>query len=111
MANIRGTSQQLQRLLNQRQFYEVARQAYPLSAEVTAKPGFLSLPEMLGAFPKRGLGMKVYKKTWPENSYWLVKHVIYTSPKYSRYYGVKYWQGEIEKGQVGIISLISNGEH
>jgi len=37
---------------------------------IKAKPGQLNIIEMVTRFPKNGLGVKIYKKTWPENSYW-----------------------------------------
>ena len=45
-------------------------QQFPLKETIKAKPGQLNIIEMVTRFPKNGLGVKIYKKTWPENSYW-----------------------------------------
>jgi hypothetical protein len=47
-----------------------ALQQFPLKETIKAKPGQLNIIEMVTRFPKNGLGVKIYKKTWPENSYW-----------------------------------------
>ena len=47
-----------------------ALQLFPLKETIKAKPGQLNIIEMVTRFPKNGLGVKIYKKTWPENSYW-----------------------------------------
>ena len=47
-----------------------ALQRFPMKETVKAKPGQFSIVEMVSRFPKNGLGVKIYKKTWPENSYW-----------------------------------------
>ena len=47
-----------------------ALQRFAIKETVKAKPGQFSIVEMVSRFPKNGLGVKIYKKTWPENSYW-----------------------------------------
>ena len=47
-----------------------ALQQFPIKETIKAKPGQLNIIEMVTRFPKNGLGVKIYKKTWPENSYW-----------------------------------------
>ena len=47
-----------------------ALQQFPMKETIKAKPGQLNIIEMVTRFPKNGLGVKIYKKTWPENSYW-----------------------------------------
>ena len=47
-----------------------ALQQFPLKETIKAKPGQINIIEMVTRFPKNGLGVKIYKKTWPENSYW-----------------------------------------
>ena len=44
--------------------------------------------------------MKVYKKCWPENSYWHVYHTKMTGTKTGRLYGIKYWNGEMTKRKI-----------
>ena len=62
---------------------------------IKAQHGERSLAELISRFPKKGKGMKVWKKTWPENSYYHIMHVHQNTPKTYRYYGVKYWDGQI----------------
>ena len=49
---------------------------------------------MISRFPQQGAGMKVFKKTWPENCYWEVYYAKMSSQKAGRLYGLKYWQGD-----------------
>jgi hypothetical protein len=75
-------------------FIKCALQKYPLNSAVTAKSGQRNLIELVSRFPKQGSGMKVYRKTWPENSYWEVYYANMTAAKAGRLYGIKFWQGE-----------------
>jgi hypothetical protein len=46
---------------------------YPMTEKSeSVKSGQYNLFDMLSRFPKNGQGMKVYKKTWPENCYWQI---------------------------------------
>ena len=45
---------------------------------------------MIMRFPKHGLGMKVWRKTWADNNYFLIKHVEMSSKKSARMYGLKF---------------------
>ena len=52
-------------------FIKRALQKYPVNETIIkARPGLRSLPEMIMRFPKYGLGMKVWKKTWPNDSFY-----------------------------------------
>ena len=64
-----------------------------MNKAVTAKPGELNLCEMITRYPKKGLGMKVWRKTWDEKNYWLIYRVYMVGPKNARLFGLKY-QGE-----------------
>ena len=75
-------------------FIKAALQKYPLHEAVGAKPGQRNLIEMVTRFPKQGTGMKVFKKTWPEDCYWEIYYAHMRSVKTGRLYGIKYWQGE-----------------
>jgi small subunit ribosomal protein S34 len=61
---------------------------------VSAKPGQRNLVELISRFPKQGAGIKVFKKTWPENCYWHVFYTKMSTDKAGRMYGIKYWEGE-----------------
>ena len=37
--------------------------------------GQRSLIELISRYPGHGVGFKVFKKTWPEGSFWHVRHV------------------------------------
>ena len=78
-------------------------QNFPVNPAVTAKPGMRNLPELIGHFPKNGKGMKVFKKTWPDNCYWLVYDVKMKSHQSGRMYGLHYWNGELQKHKIACI--------
>ena len=73
------------------QFSRLANLAYPVHESVIAKPGQRNLPELITRFPGKGNGMKVFRKTWPEDSYWLIMHTHMTTARTARLYGLKYW--------------------
>ena len=50
---------------------------------------------MVTRFPGKGKGMKVFRKTWPENTYWQVMHVEMTSEKTAKFFGIKYENGKL----------------
>ena len=62
---------------------------------IKAKPGQFSIIEMVSRFPKNGLGVKIFKKTWPENSYWKIMHANLKGEKGGKLFGVQYWQGSL----------------
>ena len=66
------------------------KKAVALHPSITAPSGQMTLPELIGRYPKFGNSMKVYKKTWPEDTYWKIMHVTKKTPKSIRYYGIKY---------------------
>ena len=51
-------------------FAKIAMAKYPMPENVKVRPGAYNLWELVGRFPKRGVGMKVFRKDWPDNSYW-----------------------------------------
>ena len=55
---------------------------------------------MLSRFPRRGLGMKVFRKTWPENCFWEVHYDVLKKNKPAKLYGIKFWNGEMMKSKV-----------
>ena len=67
----------------------------PVAEGVLAKPGQRNLIEMVGQYPKRGVGMKVFRKTWPDESYWLIMRSEAKPNKNLRLYGVQYWAGQL----------------
>ena len=67
---------------------------YPLHESIKSKSGQYNLPELVMRYKSLGVGMRVFKKTWPENCYWEVYHVTKKSDKAAQFYGVKYWDGE-----------------
>ena len=79
-------------------FARTAMRKFPLADSVKAKPGQLSLTEMITRYPNKGVGMKVWRKTWPANSYWQVMHAEHRPQKNTKLYGVLYWDGELKSG-------------
>ena len=80
------------------------RTKYPLPAAVTSKPSERNLYELIMRFPKKGKGMKAYRKHWPENCYQEIWNIKPTSDKTARMYGVHYWQGELQSHHIGKIN-------
>ena len=78
-------------------------QKYPIDAAVKAKPGERNLVELIGRFPQNGKGMKVFKKTWPDDCYWLIYDVKMRSAQSARMYGLHYWNGELQKHKIAHI--------
>ena len=73
-----------------------ALQKYPVPETLTSKPGERNLIELLSRFPNKGVGMKVYRKTWPENCYWHIYYNKLTSEKSGKVFGIKYWNDEMQ---------------
>ena len=44
--------------------------------------------------------MKVFRKTWPENTYWHIMHVQMTSDKSAKFFGIKYENGILSSNKV-----------
>ena len=65
------------------------------SVKDSSRTGQRNLIELLMRFPKNGKGMRVYRKSWPENCYWQIWSTHMTSEKTARIYGVKYWNGKL----------------
>jgi hypothetical protein len=50
----------------------------------TIGSGQKNLIELISRYPGHGLGFKVHRKTWPEDSYWLIKDVhLFVSKVYA----------------------------
>ena len=77
------------------EFAKIAMRKFPIAETVKAKPGQYNLHELIGRFPQRGVGLKVMRKHWPDNTYWEVLHAQQKPDKNLRLYGVKYWNGKL----------------
>ena len=55
---------------------------------------------MITRFPHNGRGMKVWRKTWDESNYFLVKHVEMSTKKSARMYGLKFQNNELVGNKV-----------
>ena len=73
---------------------------FPLLDTVKSKPGQRNLQEMIGQFPKQGKDMKIFKKYWPDNSYYKIYHIQRNQADSDRYYGLKYWKGKLVSHKV-----------
>ena len=80
-----------------------ALQKYPVPETLTSKPGERNLIELLSRFPNKGVGMKVYRKTWPENCYWHIYYNKLTSEKSGKVFGIKYWNDEMQDKKIAKI--------
>ena len=59
---------------------------------------------MISRFPKYGKGFKVFKKTWPEDVYWLITHVDPKNPPTQiKYYGLRYEGGKLQSESIHFI--------
>ena len=96
----------LQKSLKPEELFRVAKFAYPPLQATTSKPGQQNLYDMIGRFPGRGVGFKVFRKSWPEESYWHIKFADKLSPcgKKFRVYGVKYWKGQLVSDSISRIN-------
>ena len=88
----------------------------------TIGSGQKNLVELISRYPQHGNGFKVYKKTWPEDSYWQLKDVqmlvsltnfaqnfnrtctpffdvlialLFQNGRNARLYGVQFWKGKM----------------
>lgn len=77
------------------EFARLASQTYPLHPSIKLRPGAQNLMEMVCRFPKKGKGMKAYRKSWPEDCYWLLMHCKVTQNHTHRLYGIQYWKGQL----------------
>ena len=59
----------------QSEFVKAALNRYPRNPAITSTKADLNLTELIGRFPKNGNGFKVFKKTWPEKTYWKIMHI------------------------------------
>ena len=39
--------------------------------------------------------MKVYRKSWPNDSFWKIYHIERSKADSMRYFGLKYWKGNL----------------
>lgn len=53
-----------------------------------------SLIEQVTGYPSQGLGFRVWRRTWPPNSFWDVKDVKIKTARHGRLYGVLTWKGK-----------------
>ena len=81
-------------------FIKAALQKYPLNSAVGAKSGQRNLMELVSRFPKQGAGMRVFKKSWPDNCYWEINYAHMRSVKTGRLYGIQYWNGERKSNKI-----------
>ena len=44
--------------------------------------------------------MKVYKKTWPANSYWLIMYAQMKTDKNVSFYGINFWNGVLQSQKI-----------
>ncbi|KRX11202.1 hypothetical protein PPERSA_07727 [Pseudocohnilembus persalinus] len=54
---------------------------------------YKNLYEICHIYPNKGKEFKFWRKTWPENSYWVLKDVNTKDPGHGKAYGILYWQG------------------
>ena len=74
------------------------------SVKEGSRTGQRNLVELIARFPQNGKGMRVFRKSWPEDSYWQVWKVQMTSEKAGRVYGVRYWKGELLSSKIDKIN-------
>ena len=75
-------------------FIRKALAKYPVHQTITSKSNQRNLPEMISRYPKYGKGFKVFKKTWPEDHFWQIYHVVPGTKKSAKIYGIMYKDGE-----------------
>jgi hypothetical protein len=58
---------------------------------------YKNLIEMVDENKAKGIGMKVWRKTWPENSYFIVTRVNYKNMRVGDAWGMLTWKGVKEE--------------
>lgn len=81
-------------------FKWLARSYKVYTKEEILKPFFnrpyKNLIEMAGSKPNDGIGMKFFRKTWPENSYFQLTRIEFYDCRHGKAWGIKTWQGVSE---------------
>ena len=55
--------------------------------------GYKNLFEMASGHQNKGVGLKFWRKTWPDNSYFTLTKVEYDNMRLGRAWGVLTWEG------------------
>lgn len=58
---------------------------------------YKNLIEMIDSTESKGVGLKVWRKSWPENSYFTITKVKYKNMRVGDAWGVLTWQGKPEE--------------
>jgi len=60
----------------------------------TIGAGQRNIVELISKYPGYGKDFKIFRSSWPENSFIHIKRVELFSGRFGRMRGVKYWNGE-----------------
>lgn len=91
----------------------VSRGFKTFTKEEVLKPylgrSYKNLIEMAGNHPSQGVGMKFWRKTWPENSYYIVTKVTFDDARHGKVWGIRTWQGKTEEKERIVPSILKLG--
>ena len=85
-----------QKAISRAEMLKLSLLKYPINPEtVKARPGQRNLHELIRHFPGQGKNMRVFRKDWPENTYYHIQYVRVGKQNNPKYYAVKYTDGEL----------------
>jgi small subunit ribosomal protein S34 len=71
--------------------------------------GYMSMFQMCGQLPNRGVGYRFYRKTWPENSYYELSTIKLKDPGHGKAWGYFVWKGERSEQPLKVRSPLKRG--
>jgi Mitochondrial 28S ribosomal protein S34 len=91
----------------------IARPFKVYTKEEVLKP-FINRPyknlfEMANSLKSQGVGVKFWRKTWPENSYYTITRIEYENIRNGRAWGILTWKGETATKEESIRSALKLG--
>jgi hypothetical protein len=70
---------------------------------------YKNLFEMAGKYKNQGIGLRFYRKTWPENTYFTLTRIKFDDMRHGKAWGILTWEGKTRDKEELIKSALKLG--